>query len=96
MVDHISNRDLILSKKLLEDITGVEIKGYRAPSFSINDGILGAVEECGYLYDSSYDSFQIHDRYGHANLNCEEKGTVACQINNGFFELPIIWLFSLR
>lgn len=56
--------DLERSKKLLEDITGKEVVGYRAPSFSISDEILYTVAEAGYKYDSSFNPFSAHDRYG--------------------------------
>ena len=48
--------DLKRSKKLLEDMTGQPIIGYRAPAFSItlrNLWALDALVECGYEYDSS-------------------------------------------
>jgi len=48
--------DLLHSKKLLEDITGEPIIGYRAPAFSItrrNLWVLDVIAECGYRYDSS-------------------------------------------
>jgi polysaccharide deacetylase family protein (PEP-CTERM system associated) len=81
--------DLIQSKNRLEDITGQPVFGFRAPSFSINDEILPMIEDSGYLYDSSYNSFENHDRYGHLNLNSYlEKGGVF-QISDRFFELPI-------
>jgi len=57
-------KDLIKSKSLLEDIVGFPVYGYRAPSFSISDDTLKIIEDCGYLYDSSYNSFAIHGRYG--------------------------------
>jgi polysaccharide deacetylase family protein (PEP-CTERM system associated) len=44
------------SKALLEDITGVEIRGFRAPCFSIIKGTEWAFDElleAGYSYDSS-------------------------------------------
>lgn len=58
--------DVRKSKRLLEDIAGVPVYGYRAPSFTIVDRTRWAlpilVEE-GYRYDSSI--FPIrHDRYG--------------------------------
>ena len=62
-------QDLTDSKKLLEDITGAEVAGYRAPSFAINDDILKIIEDAGYLYDSSYNSFGLHGRYGKISLN---------------------------
>ena len=49
-------QDLERSKKLLEDITGQAIVGYRAPAFTItldNLWALDALVECGYEYDSS-------------------------------------------
>ncbi len=48
--------DLERSKKLLEDITGEPITGYRAPGFSITQATLWALDvlvECGFRYDSS-------------------------------------------
>ena len=82
-------QDLIKSKKLLEDITGSEIYGYRAPSFSINDDILQIIEDCGYRYDSSYNSFGLHGRYGKINLNGQPKKGIAYKISDSFYEIPI-------
>ena len=48
--------DLICSKALLEDLTGTEVIGYRAPSFSIDARTPWAhsiIAECGYRYSSS-------------------------------------------
>lgn len=57
------------SKKLLEDITGIKINGYRAASYSITKKSLWALDtliELGFEYDSSI--FPVkHDRYGMAN-----------------------------
>ncbi len=58
--------DLAKSKKILEDAAGVEIKGYRAPSFSIGATNLWALEvlaQEGYAYSSSVFPIQ-HDHYG--------------------------------
>lgn len=44
------------SKLILEDVSGHEVLGYRAPSFSITrdvDWALDVLIECGYRYDSS-------------------------------------------
>jgi polysaccharide deacetylase family protein (PEP-CTERM system associated) len=58
--------DIRRAKALLEDISGNEVRGYRAPTYSITEQTLWALEtlvEEGYLYDSSI--FPIHhDRYG--------------------------------
>ncbi len=81
--------DLCDSKKFLEDIVGSQVHGYRAPSFSISDDILKTIQGCGYLYDSSYNSFSIHGRYGKVNLSNSCKKGIAFQVSANFFELPI-------
>jgi len=85
-------KDLSNSKKLLEDIISFPVYGYRAPSFSIRDNILKIIEDCGYLYDSSYNSFAIHGRYGQISL-CRNGATgIAFRIpktrNPDFFGKP--------
>ncbi len=58
--------DVRRAKSLLEDIAGIDIVGYRAPTYSITSQTLWALEiliEEGFRYDSSI--FPIrHDRYG--------------------------------
>lgn len=58
-------RDVAYSKKLLEDIIGTEIYGYRAPNFSITSKTPWAYDcllNAGYRYDSSvYPTW--HPRY---------------------------------
>jgi len=56
--------DIVRARKLLEDLTGKPVVGYRAPSFSINHEHLAILAECGYRYDSSLHPFSLHDRYG--------------------------------
>ena len=58
--------DINRAKQVIEDITGVEAKGYRAPSFSIganNPWALDCIEQAGYRYSSSIYPI-IHDHYG--------------------------------
>ncbi|MBZ2206109.1 XrtA system polysaccharide deacetylase [Massilia soli] len=58
--------DVTRSKALLEDIGGVRVLGYRAPSFSIGTANLWALDvlqEAGYRYSSSIYPIQ-HDHYG--------------------------------
>jgi polysaccharide deacetylase family protein (PEP-CTERM system associated) len=81
--------DLTDSKKQLEDLSGSPVSGYRAPSFAINDDLLKLVEDCGYQYDSSYNSFGLHGRYGKISLNGAGKQGIAHKISDNFFELPI-------
>jgi polysaccharide deacetylase family protein (PEP-CTERM system associated) len=82
-------KELTDSKKKLEDIIGSAVFGYRAPNFSVNDDILKLIEDCGYLYDSSYNSFALHGRYGKVSLNGSSKKGLAHQMSADFFELPI-------
>jgi polysaccharide deacetylase family protein (PEP-CTERM system associated) len=89
MAENDLRKDLIDSKKLLEDITGSTIYGYRAPSFSIDDQILQIIKEAGYLYDSSYNSFGLHGRYGKLNLSGNGYCGGAYRITDNFYELPI-------
>ncbi len=81
--------DLSDSKKYLEDILGNPIYGFRAPSFAINNTVLRAVEECGYLYDSSYNSFEMHGRYGSVDLDGYKRTGIAIAVSKCFYELPI-------
>lgn len=58
--------DITRAKSILEDLGGVAVRGYRAPSFSINRANWWAVEElenAGYLYSSSIYPVK-HDHYG--------------------------------
>ncbi|TPV62128.1 DUF3473 domain-containing protein [Aestuariibacter sp. GS-14] len=58
--------DVKTSKDILEDAGGVAVKGYRAPSFSVNDNnqwIYEVLVELGFEYSSS--TYPIsHDLYG--------------------------------
>ncbi len=81
--------DLAGSKRLLEDITGAEVAGFRAPNFSVDDRVLALARECGYRYDSSYNSFALHRRYGKIALNGRPKRGIARAISENFFELPL-------
>jgi len=58
--------DINLAKLILEDLAGQEVKGYRAPSFSIGQHNLWAfdcLERAGYRYSSSIYPIR-HDHYG--------------------------------
>lgn len=57
--------DVERSKKLLEDISNQDVRGYRAPSFSLTDWALPILQEVGFEYDSSLFPTTIsHSRYG--------------------------------
>lgn len=61
--------DINLAKLILEDLSGHQVKGYRAPSFSIGEKNLWAfecLERAGYRYSSSIYPI-VHDHYGMPN-----------------------------
>jgi polysaccharide deacetylase family protein (PEP-CTERM system associated) len=60
------SQDIRSAKALLEDLSGVEVTGYRAPSFSVGENNLWAfdcIAEAGYRYSSSVYPIH-HDHYG--------------------------------
>ena len=78
--------DITRSKALLEDITGVEVRGYRAPSFSIghtNPWALDCVVQAGYRYSSSIYPVK-HDHYG-----MPDAPRFAYQSREGLIEVPV-------
>ena len=89
MLPDLLRAELSDSRKRLEDTIGMPVAGFRAPSFSINDEILKAVAESGYLYDSSYNSFSLHGRYGKISLNGGNQIGIAHRVFDNLYELPI-------
>lgn len=62
-------QDIRKTKAILEEKGGIEVKGYRAASYSIGENNLWAIDklaEAGYLYSSSIYPIQ-HDHYGMPN-----------------------------
>ena len=57
--------DVERSKSLLEDISNHQVRGYRAPSFSLTEWALPILRDAGYEYDSSlFPTTVSHSRYG--------------------------------
>jgi len=78
--------DIGSAKKLLEDIGGQAVLGYRAPSFSIGEANLWAfecLEEAGYVYSSSVYPVK-HDHYG-----MPDAPRFPYKVNAGVTEIPI-------
>jgi polysaccharide deacetylase family protein (PEP-CTERM system associated) len=75
------------AKGTLEDIAGTEVRGYRAPSFSITDWAIPILQELGYSYDSSFFPSVGHDRYGKLTLVGPDDPVV--EVSPGFFEISI-------
>lgn len=81
--------DIQSAKSILEDIGGVEVKGYRAPSFSIGESNLWAFDcllRAGYRYSSSVYPIK-HDHYG-----MPDSPRHAYQVRPGLVEVPITTL----
>ena len=80
--------DLVRTRKTLEDASGVEVTGYRAPSFSIDKRTPWAhqvLADAGYTYSSSVAPV-VHDHYGWPEAPRFAFRPVA---GSGLIELPV-------
>ena len=78
--------DIGRAKRTLEDIGGVEVQGYRAPSFSIGTDNLWAfdcIKRSGYRYSSSIYPIR-HDHYG-----MPDAPRFAHRRGDGLLEVPV-------
>jgi polysaccharide deacetylase family protein (PEP-CTERM system associated) len=81
--------DVTRAKKILEDLSGTEVRGYRAPSFSIGVGNLWAFDSlarAGYRYSSSIYPIK-HDHYG-----MPDSPRFAYRVSSGLLEIPVTTL----
>jgi polysaccharide deacetylase family protein (PEP-CTERM system associated) len=81
------HNDISRSKAILESITGGEVLGYRAPSFSITPETpwaLDILKDLGFAYDSSVFPTSFHDRYG---FNGSSR--FPFRLENGLIEMPL-------
>jgi len=80
--------DITRSKKILEDITGEEVVGFRSPGFCIredNQWVFEVVREAGYTYDASV--FPAH--HGHGGLSHANPSPHVIQTQTGSLaEIP--------
>jgi polysaccharide deacetylase family protein (PEP-CTERM system associated) len=78
--------DIHRAKVILEDLGGVAVHGYRAPSFSIderNQWAFDVLVDAGYRYSSSVYPVH-HDHYGMPNAP-----RFPYQVRAGFIEVPV-------
>ena len=78
--------DIHLAKVVLEDIAGIEVRGYRAPSFSIGQDNVWAfecIERADYRYSSSIYPIR-HDHYG-----APDAPRFAHDVGDGLVEMPV-------
>jgi polysaccharide deacetylase family protein (PEP-CTERM system associated) len=79
--------DVERSKGVLEDLTGADVLGYRAPAFSITDWAIPILAELGFTYDSSCFPTVAHDRYG--RLSGMNTGQPVVELRPGFHEVCV-------
>jgi len=78
--------DLRRAKATLEDLTGREVRGYRAPYFAVTEGNLWALEEihaAGFAYDSSVCPVK---NFAYGIPNAPEQPH---RLKNGLVEIPL-------
>jgi polysaccharide deacetylase family protein (PEP-CTERM system associated) len=78
--------DVTRAKRILEDLSGAPVLGYRAPSFSIGAGNLWAFDvlaRAGYRYSSSIYPI-AHDHYG-----MPDSPRFAYRVGSGLLEVPV-------
>jgi polysaccharide deacetylase family protein (PEP-CTERM system associated) len=83
------SHDVTHAKRILEDISGHAVRGYRAPSFSIGVGNLWAFDvlaQAGYDYSSSIYPIK-HDHYG-----MPDSPRFAYRVAGGLLEVPVTTL----
>ena len=81
-------RDLAQAKDALEQVTGLAVRGVRAPNFSVSDDVLDVLAEVGYWYDSSYFGFEQHDRYGRISAAIDPRAPVV-EVRPGLLEIQM-------
>ena len=75
------------AKQRLEDVSGTQVRGFRAPDFSITRASLWALDilrEAGFLYDSSIYPIRMHDVYG-----IDDADPTIHKLPNGLVEWPL-------
>jgi polysaccharide deacetylase family protein (PEP-CTERM system associated) len=85
--------DIRLAKAIIEDVAGLAVNGYRAPSFSIgpaNEWAFDAIAEAGYRYSSSIYPIR-HDHYG-----APDAPRFAYRVRPGLLEVPVATVRLLR
>ncbi|PKN02185.1 MAG: polysaccharide deacetylase family protein [Elusimicrobia bacterium HGW-Elusimicrobia-1] len=86
--DKIACRRMISdAKNMLEDVSGRQVVGFRAPDFSITKTNLWAFDilrESGFLYDSSVYPIDFHDVYGVGGFT-----RAPFRMQNGLVEIPM-------
>ena len=85
--------DLKKSKSIIENIINNKIYGYRAPTFSVSDEVIKVLGQLDYEYDSSFNQFSKHDRYG---VLSNHKNEMVFEVSDSISEisLPVTSLYK--
>lgn len=72
------NAELEQAEQAIQDVTGVRVRGFRGPGFSISDGVLSVLKRRGYRYDATafpniLNPFARAYFFARSNLTAEEK-----------------------
>jgi len=78
--------DIRKAKTILEDLAGVEVRGYRAPSFSVGAGNLWAMD-CMGVAGYRYSSCVYPIRHDHVGMPAAPRG--GFRAGRGMLELPV-------
>lgn len=91
-------QDVLKAKKVLENITGVKVKGFRAPQAQYSLDLLKSLEKAGYKYDSSLHPAYMPGYYNHSKkpLRIHKPLSEIIEIPIAVMpttRLPIVWMF---
>ncbi len=78
--------DTLKNIKVIRDALDYEVKGYRAPCFSMDRERLNILEECNLRYDASLIRFSSHNLYGKLDLKGFSNIKRDIFIKDDFFE----------
>jgi len=82
-------RDVLRSREVLQDVSGREVVGYRAPSFSIDRERLMVLADAGFHYDSSHHPCALNSRYGRLGELGPEVRPDVHRVREGFLEVGL-------
>jgi hypothetical protein len=81
--------ELQRSKRVLEDVFGGHVEGFRAPCFSFDRERLELLFSLGYSYDTSHILFNLNSLYGNVNMDGFRQISENIYERNGFFEFQM-------
>lgn len=80
---------LRLAKKRMKELFGIEVAGFRAPCFSMDNARLEVLQELGFRYDSSHLNFPSARHTVHLDLHSYEPLRPGMFRKNGFYEFGL-------